>query len=832
MLHRLGGEQLVARATKSLLALGLERVLVIVGHDADEVAAAACLDPRVEVVLAPDWELGNGASLTAAAEYLREDELFMVICGDHVFSRGALADLAQSPMPAVLVDQAPSHAAWLEGTRVRAPDGLARSFSKDLPDPWIDAGAFVLSPLFFWCYADQAAEGDHSLAGSVSEFASRTPLRTLGLPPEAWWQDVDTPADLRTARSLLRRSLGKDSDGAVSRRLNRPVSTRITMALAPLRIPPALISLLAFVLGIWAAWSLSAGRALMGGVLVQVTSVLDGVDGETARLQGVASSRGAFVDALADRMVDAAIVAGLWLWAWDDPSRAFRITGILCSAVSWGMLAMAVRGPISVFEIPRREEPTVWAALGGRDARMFVLTLGSLANLPIVAFFVGMATFLGSAISRVVLVIRRPKRRAVAYTSATSFLRVAGRTAARVGRILLVPTVLGVVFFGVLPRLADVREVWEIVRGLSWRDDVILVALGMWNLVTYWPMLVAAMPGLSLRQAAIVSQASTAVAMTVPGGGALGVGVSYAMYTSWGFSAAEVVGSAFSTFLANMSFKLLLPGISLVLLAAAGERTGGFVIAAVLGIGLIVGTGSAITALLWSDRFARRAGRLAGRLASSLRALVGRPAVPSWGERLVSLRSLVVALLRERWILLMAAEIVSQLSVFLVLLATVRILGIDPGKVSWQETLAVFGLVRLASSVPIVPGNAGFAELGYTGGLIVAGGDRPEVVAAVLLFRLLTYFAQIPIGALTYLTWRRHAPHTASPSNRIDVGDGPAISVPGTGKKDEGPLGDSTATPVAPTLRVPRRPRLALSGTGPRLRADRWSGLRVGPGRS
>ena len=77
MLHRLGGEPLIARATRSLLALGLERVLVIVGHDADEVAAAARLDPRVEVVPAPDWELGNGASLAAAAAYVREDELFL-----------------------------------------------------------------------------------------------------------------------------------------------------------------------------------------------------------------------------------------------------------------------------------------------------------------------------------------------------------------------------------------------------------------------------------------------------------------------------------------------------------------------------------------------------------------------------------------------------------------------------------------------------------------------------------------------------------------------------------------------------------------------------------
>lgn len=38
----------------------------------------------------------------------------------------------------------------------------------------------------------------------------------------------------------------------------------------------------------------------------------------------------------------------------------------------------------------------------------------------------------------------------------------------------------------------------------------------------------------------------------------------------------------------------------------------------------------------------------------------------------------------------------------------------------------------------------------------MAGGDRAEVVAAVLLFRFLTYFSQIPIGGITYLIWRHH----------------------------------------------------------------------------
>src|SRR5919109_841365 len=115
----------------------------------------------------------------------------------------------------------------------------------------------------------------------------------------------------------------------------------------------------------------------------------------------------------------------------------------------------------------------------------------------------------------------------------------------------LAVAVVGAVFFGILPRISDLDRVWSIVRSLSWAEILILVLLSAWNIVTYWPMLVAAMPGLTLGQAAVVCQSSTSVAMTLPGGGALAVGVSYAMYTSWGFTRSQVAASAATTFFAN-----------------------------------------------------------------------------------------------------------------------------------------------------------------------------------------------------------------------------------------------------------------------------------------
>src|SRR5213592_2347907 len=129
----------------------------------------------------------------------------------------------------------------------------------------------------------------------------------------------------------------------------------------------------------------------------------------------------------------------------------------------------------------------------------------------------------------------------------------------RVVRMLLFPAIVAVVFVGILPRIADLDRVWAAIGSLTSAQYLVLALLGAWNIVTYWPMLVAAMPGLSLAQAAVVCQSSTTVAMTVPGGGALAVGVSYAMYTSWGFRKAQVAMSAFATFVANMSFRLSLP---------------------------------------------------------------------------------------------------------------------------------------------------------------------------------------------------------------------------------------------------------------------------------
>jgi CDP-L-myo-inositol myo-inositolphosphotransferase len=383
-LARVGGPSLVQRAVRALLAEGIERVIIVVGYQAGPVAAVVNrLAPgRVRAVFAEDWELGNGASLSAAEPHLVGEDLFLLVTADHVFGEGALAALVRSAAPGVLVDHAPDTAAWAEGTRVRLHEERAVEFSKELRDPSIDCGAFLLPLDVFDAQRRAAARDDGTLAGAVTELARSRPLAAVPLPRGAWWQDVDTPENLRRASRMLRRSLTKDSDGPVSRYLNRPASTRLSMALAHLPIHPDVVSLLAFLVAFGAAWSLGLRMGILGAILVHASSVLDGVDGEIARLQVRASPWGALLDGVLDRFADAALIAGLAVWALETTDSPGAVAIVAVIATAGAMLSMASKDRIAALGIPAAPERWIGFLLGGRDARLLLIALGALLGRP------------------------------------------------------------------------------------------------------------------------------------------------------------------------------------------------------------------------------------------------------------------------------------------------------------------------------------------------------------------------------------------------------------------------------------------------------------------
>src|SRR5262249_32667566 len=147
LLLHLGGISLLDRAIRTLLAAGIDRVVVVVGHEADAIAARAeqAAPDRVSVVRAPDWERGNGASLAAAREAGGGGASCVLLGGAPVSARGALGELVRTPGPAVLVDPSPPLEVWEEATRVEVVGGSVVAFGKQLDEPAVDCGAFVLT---------------------------------------------------------------------------------------------------------------------------------------------------------------------------------------------------------------------------------------------------------------------------------------------------------------------------------------------------------------------------------------------------------------------------------------------------------------------------------------------------------------------------------------------------------------------------------------------------------------------------------------------------------------------------------------------------------------
>jgi putative heme transporter len=313
-------------------------------------------------------------------------------------------------------------------------------------------------------------------------------------------------------------------------------------------------------------------------------------------------------------------------------------------------------------------------------------------------------------------------------------------------------------FVFVLPRIADYRDVWEVVKTLSWTDGALLTGATLLNLVTFAPPWMAALPGLRFRQAFVVTQASTASTYVAPAGVAVGMALSFAMLRGWGFPSPAVGLAVAVTGVWNQLAMLAFPTIALGLLALTGDAHAALDTIAAVGIAIFVVVVAAFAAGLSTARLARGVGDLAAVIISWGRRLIRRKPVAWDGEAFVRFRNRTNRLLRRRWHVLTLATFAGQLTVFLVLLVSLRALGISADDVSAVEAFAAWSLVRLLGSIPITPGGLGVVELGLTTALVGFGGGQVDVVAAVLVYRVMTVVPTLVIGLLAGVTWKRHRP--------------------------------------------------------------------------
>ncbi len=323
-----------------------------------------------------------------------------------------------------------------------------------------------------------------------------------------------------------------------------------------------------------------------------------------------------------------------------------------------------------------------------------------------------------------------------------------------VGYVISIAIVVAI-FVWAIPKFADYRDVWAEIKRLTPIEIWSLVAATIFNLVTYWWANQAALPGLGIGKAAVLTQTTTSVANTLPAGGAIAIGLTYEILDSWGFSGTSVALYVGVTGIWNIFTKLGLPMLALVFLALSGHLTTTYILAAIFGI-IVLGVAVGLFALVFrSEAIAIQIGNWLGRVVSRFRRLAHKAPVTTWGDGAARFRRDTIVLVEHRWLRLSLMTVLSQVALFLVLLLSLRHLGVSEQEVSTAEAFAVYAFSRLLSAVPITPGGVGLIDLGYIGGLTAfSGEEKAAIVAAVLLFRALTYGIQIPIGGLTYVIWR------------------------------------------------------------------------------
>jgi putative heme transporter len=314
------------------------------------------------------------------------------------------------------------------------------------------------------------------------------------------------------------------------------------------------------------------------------------------------------------------------------------------------------------------------------------------------------------------------------------------------------------IFVFAVPHFASYRSAWASMHAMTWPQVLLVVAAAIASMAATWIMICSVLPSIRLREAAVVNLGSNAVANTLPAGGALAMGVSWAMLSSWGVSTAEYVLYTLVSGIWNVFARLGLPVLALLVLVTVGRPGAGLIAAAAVGLALLAALAAGLGLPVRSGLFAPRAGRaLQSALAIACR-VARRPAPADIPGSLLAFRDQAGALIAARGWRITVTTAASNLTLWLVLLACLRGIGLSQAQVSWQTSLAAFAFVRLLTVLPITPGGLGITELGLIAVLAGAGHrDGAQVTAAVLLYRAVTYLPPIPLGALACLTWR-HAP--------------------------------------------------------------------------
>jgi uncharacterized membrane protein YbhN (UPF0104 family) len=297
--------------------------------------------------------------------------------------------------------------------------------------------------------------------------------------------------------------------------------------------------------------------------------------------------------------------------------------------------------------------------------------------------------------------------------------------------------------------------------------------------------------GMSIPRAMAVTVSRSAIASSLPAGSAVSAAYAFRQFRTAGATRRAASGV---TVLSG-----LLSGVGLLLAYAVA-------------LALPAGGGSTATLVLVTLAVALLVFGIDFQLARRLYVPAAEPAEPPSGGLLPRVRA-TLATLRDlppgSWTLSLLHATVNWATDFACLAAVAAAFDLD---VNLARLATVYLSIQLVRQIPLTPGGTGIIEVALLAGLVSAGSPEAAAAATVLLYRLISCWAIVPIGGLTYaLMRRRTAEAPAVPPVPVVAA---RSSPPRLRRLPSRRRVPSVAASDRPPTRTPRPPR-AMAGRRP-----------------
>jgi 1L-myo-inositol 1-phosphate cytidylyltransferase / CDP-L-myo-inositol myo-inositolphosphotransferase len=293
-----------------------------------------------------------------------------------------------------------------------------------IPQPrWLEAlAAMPLKPETLWVDPAQVAVVDTGDPKPVLDAAGRTGAGELLIALRERFTVVEGAADakgrfplgstgdLPAAETWLLRGLIKDTEGFMSRHVERRISLALTRRLVWTSVTPNALTLACLVIGLAGApFFLSSAPVLqlIGALLFLLHSILDGCDGEIARLKFLESPGGAALDFWGDNTVHVGVF-GCMAAGWSLSAQSVWPLALGVVAIASTLLAAFIVAPNRRAASPRSAATKATDALANRDFIYLIIALALFGKAGWFIVFVA----IGTPVFVLVRLLARPGQRA------------------------------------------------------------------------------------------------------------------------------------------------------------------------------------------------------------------------------------------------------------------------------------------------------------------------------------------------------------------------------------------------------------------------------------